>query len=92
MKVRLTPQAAADIKDAQNWYAEQGRPGLDRRFGRALDTALSTLREQPRLYRKVRGRVRHALLPRFPCGLYYLLAGDEIVVLGLRHFAREPID
>ncbi len=44
----------------------------------------------PLLYRVVHGEIRRRLLRRFPYAVYFTLEGNEIVVLGLFHCARDP--
>lgn len=92
MIVRLTPEAEEDLREARRWYAAQGVPGLDDDFGRALEHTLERLKSHPRLYRELHGTTRRAFMSRFPYGVYYLVEEEAVVVVGLRHFAREPLE
>ena len=38
----------------------------------------------------VAGRFRRALLRRFPYSIYFVVEGDEVLVVGLFHSARRP--
>ncbi len=69
MIVRLTPEAQADIREAQLWYAGQGVVGLDEDFGRALEQTFARLGANPRICRKLRGAVRRVFVNRFPFGV-----------------------
>lgn len=42
------------------------------------------------LYAEVIPRVRRALLPRFPDGLFYAVRGDLVHILAVLHDARSP--
>ena len=39
---------------------------------------------------KVHGDKRRALVPRFPCGLYFATVRDQVVVVGVLHGHRDP--
>lgn len=46
--------------------------------------------QNPLFYPKAHGEFRRRLLRRFPYAIYFRIAGDEIVVFGLFHCARDP--
>jgi plasmid stabilization system protein ParE len=89
VNVRLTPEAEADIGDARRWYRPRSAPAADRFMG-AVAAALALIERypegQPMLYRTA----RRALVPRFPYALLYYLDGDDAVVFGCFHTARDP--
>jgi plasmid stabilization system protein ParE len=82
-------RARTEIATAYAWYEEQA-PGLGAEFLRALDAVLQRLAREPALYAVVHGRVRRALLRRFPYGVFYAEAGEAVVVLAVVHAHRHP--
>ncbi|MGO9933485.1 MAG: type II toxin-antitoxin system RelE/ParE family toxin [Steroidobacteraceae bacterium] len=87
--VRLRPEAEQDLSEAARWYEEQ-RLGLGQEF---LDEALSAftaIAERPLASSAVYGSLRRALLHRFPFGVFFLVDGDEAVVIGVLHGSRHP--
>ena len=55
-----------------------------------MELQLKRLEQAPLLYAEVIPRVRRALLPPFPYGLFYVMRGDLIHVLAVLHDARNP--
>ena len=87
--VRLRPEAEQDLAESARWYEDQ-RPGLGQEF---LDEALATfaaIAEKPLASAAVYGSLRRALLHRFPFGVFYLVDGDGVVVIGVIHGSRHP--
>lgn len=93
----VAPRAREEIARAAAWYDEQA-PGLGAEFVRALDVALQRIVREPDLHAIVHGRVRRALLRRFPYGVFHVASGDAVVVLAVvlavvhahRHSRRWP--
>jgi len=52
--------------------------------------ALTKIEEAPLSYPHIRKKVRRALIRRFPFGIYYIVEGDDIVVLAVMHGRRDP--
>lgn len=44
----------------------------------------------PLLYPKVHNEFRRCLLRRFPYAIYFTIDGDQIIITGLFHGARDP--
>lgn len=76
-----------EIGEAQAWYELQN-PSLGEEFIVAMESQLKRLVETPLLYAEVIPRVRRALLPRFPYGLFFSVRDDLIYVLAVLHDAR----
>lgn len=55
-----------------------------------MELQLKRLEQAPLLYAEVIPRVRRALLPRFPYGLFYVVRGDLVNILAVLHDARKP--
>lgn len=89
MRLRLTFEAQADVRDARLWYRAQ-RSGLDRRFLDAVEAACELLERNPELGPTVEGRIRRVLLRGFTYGVFYVIDSNEIVVIACLHGARSP--
>ena len=88
-RLLITSAAATDLTTAYDWYEEQS-PGLGAEFLRAVDAVFATAQRTPELFPPVRGRTRRALLRRFPYGVFFTGAEDDVVVLGVVHSRRHP--
>jgi hypothetical protein len=69
--IRVSRRAAFEVDAAFSWYEAQ-RPGLGTEFLRTVEAALAGIARHPAMYAAVRGRVRRALLRRFPYGVFYV--------------------
>jgi len=82
--------AARDIGKARAWY-ETERPGRGGRFQLAVESLVHVIGEHPEAFPVVRGKVRRALVSRFPYALYYQLVDDETLeVIACLHTRRHP--
>ena len=89
LSVHLRPEAEQDIEDAAGWYEKQ-LVGLGNEF---LDEVLVTLErvaELPSLYPAIYRNTQRALIHRFPFGIYYRIAGEQVVVVAVMHARRHP--
>ena len=87
--LRFLPEVEDDAVAAYEWY-ESKLVGLGKDF---LQTLYSTTEEttlNPLLYQLMHGEIRRRLLRRFPYAVYFTLDGNELVVLGVFHCARDP--
>jgi plasmid stabilization system protein ParE len=89
VKVRLRPEAKADIAGARDWYARQ-REGLDLEFRDELKAALQRITENPRGYAIVHDGARAAPLRRFPYLIFFLVEKKQALVIAVIHAARHP--
>ncbi len=87
--ILFRPEAEADLEEAFRWY-EQQRNGLGREFLLAIDDVLQGVTENPSLHPLVYRNIRRAFSRRFPYGVFYLIDGDLVVVLGVFHASRDP--
>jgi plasmid stabilization system protein ParE len=85
----VRPRAKAELGEAFRWYEEQ-REGLGREFLRAALETLFAIEAAPERYPRVRGKVRRALLRRFPYALLYLAEAEQTVVIACFHSKRDP--
>ena len=82
MNVVLRPEAVDDLHATFSHYAEIDA-ALAGDFADAFDLLLERLQLVPRSGRPVEGvdEVRRARLRRFPYGVFYRLAGDDLAAL-----------
>jgi toxin ParE1/3/4 len=82
------PLVEADLRGASLWYEEQ-QAGLGARFEAEAHLHLRRLPADALLYAVRFANIRRLNLKRFPYGVFYFVAGDEAVVLGVLHAARD---
>jgi plasmid stabilization system protein ParE len=87
--ITIRPEAEADLLEAFHWY-EQRRFGLGQSLLLSVEAALTSIQEHPLLFPAVHRNVRRALIRRFPFGVYYLVEGENVVVLAIFHASRDP--
>lgn len=85
----IRPEAERDIAEAHGWY-ESKAPGLGADFLLSVDTALSSIQQNPQRYAAVHRRLRRALTGRFPYGIFYVVEEARIVVIAVIHASRDP--
>lgn len=89
--ILLAPEVERDVLAAVRWYDQwselTGQALLDDFYG-----AVTGLVDFPFRWNMVDDPVRRLLLRRFPFAGYYVVDGGRIIVLGLFHCARDPVD
>lgn len=89
MEVTFHPEAVEEAAAAHAWYAERS-PQAARAFLAELDRAVVSLMEAPLRWPPGVHGCRRLLLRRFPFGLFYRLALDEVQVVAVAHLRRRP--
>ncbi|MEO8218631.1 MAG: type II toxin-antitoxin system RelE/ParE family toxin [Acidobacteriota bacterium] len=89
LPVRFKASGARDVERAFAWYETQ-RTGLGAQFREELNTTLDIIAANPESSPVVRIRIRRAVLRRFPYLVFYLVEGQQIVVLACLHASRDP--
>ena len=87
--LRFLPEVEEDVIAGYVWY-EGKSLGLGEEFLRIFYACAGELPRNPLLYQKVYNEFRRRLLRRFPYAIYFMVEGDQIVVFGLFHCARDP--
>lgn len=87
--LRFLPAVEADVLAGYAWYAEKA-PGLGEEFLRVFYAGAREIPRNPRLYPGIYGAFRRRLLRRFPYAIYFRIEGEEVIVFGLFHCARDP--
>jgi len=85
----INPFAENDINISKNWYDLQ-KENLGSDFILEVDNTLQNIVENPRQFPRVKGKIRRAVLSRFPFGIYYFIKNDIINVFAVFHFSRNP--
>jgi plasmid stabilization system protein ParE len=83
------PAAKFEIREAAAYY-EESREGLGKEFLVTVEAAVQQLVSHPLLSRRIRGRFRRWLVPRFPYGIIYCVEGDAIYIAAVMHLHRKP--
>jgi plasmid stabilization system protein ParE len=80
MRVRLHPDARAELRDARSWYYERS-PLSAIAFAHAVDNAISRIRESPNSFPLADHGTRKFVLQRFPFNIFYRPDEAEIVIV-----------
>lgn len=83
------PEAKFEIREAAAYY-EAEREGLGKEFLALLEKTTTAIAAHPQRYRKIGGRFRRCLMPRFPYGIIYWNDGDTVFVIAVMHLHRKP--
>ncbi len=89
MKVRLHPEARAELREARRWYYERS-PLSATAFAHAVDNAVSQILEAPNRYPMAEHGTRKLVLQRFPFSIFYRPNETEIVIVAVSHQKRRP--
>jgi toxin ParE1/3/4 len=92
LRLRYTPRAAAELDEILEYIAARSPQGQRRVMAR-LNFVAKLLSAQPFSGRRTSlrgGRVRRLAATPFPYVVFYEIGDDEIVVIGIRHSARDP--
>lgn len=87
--ILFRPQVEEDVSAAFAWYEDKVRD-LGRKFLRGFYASTVEIPLNPFLYPKVYGEYRRCILGPFPYAVYYKVRGEEVVVAGVYHCARDP--
>lgn len=88
-KVRIRPLAERDTRRAFSWCEKQ-RSGLGRELAVELDVIYERLGENPYIYADIHRGIRRAITRRFPYGVFYWVADNEVRVLSVVDMSRNP--
>ena len=88
-KLIVRPEAEAELKDAFLWY-EQQIAGLGSQFLLSVDTAINSIRRNPRQYPVVYKNIHRALTRRFPYQIFFTVKDTHVVIIAVFHGMRNP--
>jgi plasmid stabilization system protein ParE len=89
VKLIYHPAAEAELLAVARFYEERVK-GLGVEFLGEFEQCVAMILVAPERWRVVRGDKRRFLMPRFPYGLYYRVAGDEVRLLVIKHHSQHP--
>jgi plasmid stabilization system protein ParE len=89
VRVRFTPEALADLREALAWY-DRAEPPQSDAFSDRLSAVITLIRDRPRAYARTEGAVRRAVLNPFPYSLYYRVELTQVRILLLDDDRRDP--
>jgi plasmid stabilization system protein ParE len=89
MKVRLHPEARAELLAARKWYQERS-PLSATAFAHAVDNAVVQIAEAPTRLPLAEHGTRKFVLQRFPFNIFYRANEAEIVIVAIAHQKRRP--
>ncbi|MEZ0257801.1 MAG: type II toxin-antitoxin system RelE/ParE family toxin, partial [Chthoniobacter sp.] len=81
------PLVKYDLAEAEHWYASLDPVLIDRLLSE-LEAEFAALSDDALLYRPRFEDIRRVNPPVFPFGIFYFIAGETVVVLGILHAAR----
>jgi plasmid stabilization system protein ParE len=87
-RIRIQAAAYAEADAAAAWY-EARQPGLGTECVLELDAAITRAAEQSQVYATQYGDVRHVLMRRFSCAIYFFPDGEAIEILAILHQRRD---
>ncbi len=89
MSVKLTPRAQRDIEEILEYLRARSSQGVESVAHRLLDI-FRVLQDQPKAGSLSRTRrVRRYTLAPFPYVIYYRAEADLVLIVGVRHGARQ---
>jgi toxin ParE1/3/4 len=92
MNVVYAPRALRDLERIASYHVERNPAGAINVLG-AIKSSIDTLSFFPQIGRLV-DNAGHRRVPvlRYPYLIFYRVAGDELLILHIRHTSRRPID
>lgn len=90
-KLRVLSVAELDLADAIDWYLERSVTAADR-FLAEVNDALASIEKEPERFPQWDAVHRYRLLNRFPYYVAYRIETDSVVVVAVRHSARDSTD
>jgi plasmid stabilization system protein ParE len=89
MRVKLHPDARAELRAARKWYYERS-PLSAFAFAQTVNSAISKIRDAPNTYPLADDGTRKFTLQRFPFSIFYRTEETEIAIVAVAHQKRRP--
>lgn len=91
MKYQLVfrKKAGDHLEEIHKWYETQ-KDGLGDEFFLSINAGLTSILENPLLFPVKFKNIRCAIVARFPYGIYFSIESDQIIILSVMHFKRNP--
>jgi plasmid stabilization system protein ParE len=88
LPLKFHPFVEADVEASAGWYARQ-QPGLEERFLAEAYECIDALPANAFLYAVRFADIRRVNLPVFKHGVFFFIADEAVVVLGILHGHRD---
>jgi hypothetical protein len=90
-KVKIEPEALADIQEITDWYNE-AQAGLGGRFQKAAIKQINTLSNDPQIYAIRYKEIRCVVIKKFPYMVHYYINNENntVEVLAVISTDRNP--
>ena len=89
LPLRIRPEATAELNEAWNWYEER-REGLGDESLGCVEVAFASVQRNPKAHTRLEGRIRQAIVRRFPYVVLFVEYPDYVEVLAVFHTSRDP--
>jgi len=90
-EIQFVREALFDIESIIVWYEEQ-RVGLSHDFELCLEVGLDEISRNPQLFQKKYKEIKIRFISRFPYGIHYLTKKNKIIIIGIFHTSRSPMN
>ncbi len=89
MRATFNELAERELNDAAQYY-EHAQGGLGAAFITEVRRCTAAIAEHPEAGTLAQGAIRRRLCQRFPYGLLYKVAGNELRILAVMNLRRRP--
>lgn len=90
MRLRYTPEALAELNEILDYLAERSPQGAKRVQERIQIMTRLLVRHPYAGQITSKPRARRITTPPYPYVIFYEATAEEVVIVGVRHAAREP--
>jgi plasmid stabilization system protein ParE len=93
VRIAYSPRAVTDLAEIGDYLAERN-PRAATAVEQRIRTIVELITRFPASGRVLEERTAVRVIPlgNYPYRIFYTTAGDEMIILHIRHGAREPID
>lgn len=89
MNYSFHPDAENELNEAIAYY-NGCQNGLGLEFAKEVYLAIQNILSFPRAWASFSANTRRCLTNRFPYGIIYQIAGEEVYIIAVMHLSREP--
>ena len=93
MRIAYSPRAVTDLAEIGDYLAERN-PNAAAAVEQRIRTIVELIALFPASGRMLEERTAVRVIPlgNYPYRIFYTTSGDELIILHIRHGAREPVD
>ncbi len=89
MRIKISPFAETDFDIAVEWYNSK-RDVLGNEFAYEVSRMFERIKSNPLQFPKEYGKMRKAVIKRFPYSVFFVVKEDIAFVLGIFSASRNP--